>query len=174
MINDKERKTAVHLRAMEPEDLELLYQIENNPSLWKVGVTNVPYSRYQLRDYLARSTGDIYTDRQVRMVVENGEGVAIGLIDMMNYEPQHHRAEVGIVIREPFRHQGFGTEALEQLKQYARDIVHLHQLFAYVDMENEESLRLFQKAGFERSAILNDWLFDGHDYHPVCFMQLFF
>ena len=78
---------------MEPEDLELLYQIENNPALWKVGVTNVPYSRYLLRDYLARATGDIFTDRQVRLVVENEEGTAIGLIDMMNYEPQHHRAD---------------------------------------------------------------------------------
>ena len=47
-------KNKILLRAMEPEDLELLYQIENNPALWKVGVTNVPYSRYQLRDYLAR------------------------------------------------------------------------------------------------------------------------
>ena len=165
---------SVHLRAMEPEDLELLYQIENNPALWKVGVTNVPYSRYQLRDYLARATGDIFTDRQVRLVVENEEGTAVGLIDMMNYEPQHHRAEVGIVIREPYRHQGLGAAALEQLKEYAREIIHIHQLFAYIDTANEESLRLFQKAGFQRTAILNDWLFDGQDYHPVCLMQLFF
>ena len=174
MINDKERKTALHLRAMEPEDLELLYQIENNPDVWKVGLTNVPYSRYVLRDYIARATGDIYTDRQVRLIIENDEQQSVGIIDLVNFEPQHHRAEVGIVIREPFRHQGLGAEALEQLKQYARDIVHLHQLFAYVDMENEESLQLFLKAGFERSAILKDWLFDGRDYHPVSFLQLFF
>ena len=29
------------LRAIEPEDLDLLYQIENDQSLWKVGATNV-------------------------------------------------------------------------------------------------------------------------------------
>ena len=61
----------VKLRAMEPEDLELLYHIENNRDLWKVGATNVPYSRYVLRDYIARATGDIYTDRQVRQIIEN-------------------------------------------------------------------------------------------------------
>ena len=159
---------------MEPEDLELLYQIENNPALWKVGVTNVPYSRYLLRDYLARATGDIFTDRQVRLVVENEEGTAIGLIDMMNYEPQHHRAEVGIVIREPYRHQGLGAAALEQLKQYAREIIHIHQLFAYVDTANEESLRLFQKAGYRHTATLEQWIYQNKEYTDVFFYQKIF
>ena len=44
------------LRAIEPEDLDLLYQIENNTELWQVGATNVPYSRYTRR-YLCRPTG---------------------------------------------------------------------------------------------------------------------
>ena len=39
------KETAIHLRALEPEDLDMLYQIENNRELWSVGVTNVPYSR---------------------------------------------------------------------------------------------------------------------------------
>ena len=33
----------IRLRAMEPEDLDVLYQIENNQKLWDVGTTNVPY-----------------------------------------------------------------------------------------------------------------------------------
>ena len=55
----------VRLRAMEPEDLESLYQIENDPELWQVGCTNVPYSRYLLRDFITHSTGDIDTEIQV-------------------------------------------------------------------------------------------------------------
>ena len=53
------------LRAVEPEDLDLLYQIENDQSLWLVGATNVPYSRYTLHDYIANSSDDIYADSQV-------------------------------------------------------------------------------------------------------------
>ena len=164
----------VKLRAMEPEDLELLYQIENNRDLWKVGATNVPYSRYVLRDYIARATGDIYTDRQVRQIIENSEGTPVGVIDLMNFDPQHQRAEVGIVIMEPFRRQGLGAAALEQIKQYAAEVIHLHQLFAYIDADNDESLQLFQKADFKQSAVLKDWLFDGRIYHDACVMQLFF
>lgn len=45
----------VRLRAIEPEDLELLYLIENDIQLWNVGASNVPYSRYVLHDYIANT-----------------------------------------------------------------------------------------------------------------------
>ena len=62
------------LRAIEPEDLDLLYRIENDTALWAVGTSNVPYSRYLLHDYVAHATADIYTDRQARLMVDNAEG----------------------------------------------------------------------------------------------------
>ena len=169
-----EKVPEVFLRAMEPEDLDLLYEIENDQSLWKVGVTNVPYSRYTLRDYIAHTTGDIYADRQMRLIIEDSEHQTVGILDLINFEPQHQRAEVGIVILESFRHQGLATAALEYMKRYAREVVHLHQLYAYIQPENEESLRLFQRVGFENGAILKDWLYDSRGYHTVCFMQFFF
>jgi len=42
----------VRLRSLEPEDLELLYLWENDPSIWKVSNTLVPFSRFILRQYL--------------------------------------------------------------------------------------------------------------------------
>ena len=82
----------MRLRAIEPEDLDLLYQIENDQSLWKVGTTNVPYSRYTLHDYIASSSDDIYADRQVRMIVENDEGETVGIVDLVQFSPEHLRA----------------------------------------------------------------------------------
>ena len=93
----------MRLRAIEPEDLDLLYQIENDQSLWQVGTTNVPYSRYTLHDYIANSSDDIYADRQVRMMVENDEGETVGIVDLVQFSPQHQRAEVGIVILNAHR-----------------------------------------------------------------------
>ena len=82
--------TKIRLRALEPEDLELLYAIENDVSLWGVGITNVPYSRYTLHDYIANASNDIYVDRQVRLIVENEEGQTVGIVDVVNFDPQHH------------------------------------------------------------------------------------
>ena len=53
----------IRLRAIEPEDLDVIYDIENDLELWTVGYTNAPYSRYILHDYIANATSDIYADR---------------------------------------------------------------------------------------------------------------
>ena len=106
-------KPSIHLRAIEPEDLDLLYRIENDVKLWNVGATNVPYSRYTLHDYVANSSDDIYADRQVRMMVENEQHQVVGIADVVNFDPSNCRAEVGLIILNDFRRQGFGSSTLE-------------------------------------------------------------
>ena len=122
----------VNLRAIEPEDLDVLYQIENDEALWDVGITNVPYSRYTLHDYIAQSAGDIYTDRQVRLMIENEQRQTVGIVDIVNFQPQHLRAEVGIVVQKPWRQRHYATAALEKVTAYVHKVLHLHQLYACV------------------------------------------
>lgn len=163
----------IRLRAIEPEDLDLLYRIENDTRLWNVGTTNVPYSRYTLHDYIATSSDDIYADRQVRLVIENEDGETVGLCDLVRFEPQHQRAETGIVILDSCRRRGYAYAALSELSRYALQILHLHQLYALVDEHNQAALQLFCKAGFRQQAQLKDWLFDGREYKNVVVMQSF-
>ena len=160
------------LRAIEPEDLDLLYRIENDTMLWNVGTSNVPYSRYLLHDYVAHATNDIYTDRQVRMMIDNGEGQTVGIVDLVSFDPANRRAEVGIIILNDYRRQGYASATLQQLRDYALRVLHLHQLYAYIDEHNEASLLLFHKAGFTTAGHIPDWLFDGEQYHDACLMQL--
>ena len=98
------------LRALEPEDLDVLYSIENDIELWNVGYTTVPYSRYLLHDYIANSTCDIYADKQLRLLAEtkNG-GDVVGIVDITDYNPQHNRAELGLVVRRQYRNMGYGS-----------------------------------------------------------------
>ena len=85
----------VTLRAMEPEDLDALYRIENDRQLWNIGSTNVPYSRYALHNYIADAKNDIYIDGQIRMMIENEGGIVVGVIDLVNFDAKHQRAELG-------------------------------------------------------------------------------
>ena len=165
--------SGVHLRAIEPEDLDLLYSIENDTTLWNVGTTNVPYSRYTLHDYIATSSDDIYADRQLRLIVENAQGESVGVADLMHFDPQHLRAETGIVIMQPWRRRGYAAAAIAALCDYALRVVHLHQLYAIVEERNVAALQLFSQAGFEEHARLKDWLFDGRSYHDAVLMQRF-
>lgn len=164
----------VKLRAIEPEDLDLLYRIENDMKLWNVGASNVPYSRYTLHDYIANSSDDIYTDRQVRMMVENMEGQIVGIVDVVNFDPGNCRAEVGLIILDAFRRRGYGSSTLRQIAEYALNVLHLHQLYAFVDVCNEGSLKVFSSMGFESSARIKDWLYDGKGYRDAVMMQLLF
>lgn len=163
----------VNLRAIEPEDLDTLYGIENDETLWNVGATSVPYSRYTLYDYIANSKNDIYTDRQVRLMIEDEHKTVVGIVDVINFDPRNLRAEVGIVLKRQYRNRGLAFAALNKIKDYSLSILHLHQLYAYVDKNNFESVRLFTKCGFTMSCELKDWLFNGKEYHNALFMQLF-
>lgn len=163
----------VFLRAIEPEDLDILYGIENDMSLWNVSVTSVPYSRYTLYDYIANTKSDIYADRQVRMMIENANHEVVGIVDLINFDPKHMRAEIGIVIERKHRNKGLAQSAINKIKEYSLDILHLHQLYAYINVDNKQSLNLFERCGFLPSNELKDWLFDGKKYHNALLMQLF-
>lgn len=150
--------SSLRLRAIEPDDIELLYTIENDMSLWQHGDTTVPYSRESLRQYLLECTNDIWTDRQVRLVMEtthNGE--AVGLADLFNFDPKHQRAEIGLVVLPQHQGKGYSALALDELIRLARQW-HLHQLTATIGVNNAYATKLFIKSDFKPSAHLLDWL----------------
>lgn len=161
----------VMLRAMEPEDLDFLYAVENDREVWGVSNTSVPYSRYVLHDYIANATNDIYADGQVRMIVENETHELVGMVDVFDFNAQHRRAEVSVVVRKEFRRRGYGAAIVDEIVGYAQRVLHLHQLYAVVSEENKASMALFLKQKFFRCNSLKDWLFDGEQYTDAAVLQ---
>ncbi len=153
----------LELRALEPEDLELVLQLENDTELWRWGNSNVPYSRYTIRQYIEQNVNDIYADGQLRLVV-SVNGQAAGLVDLINFDARNQRAEVGIVLLPSYRNKGYGLAALRLLDEYVRDFLHLRQLYAFVSVENESATALFLAAGYKKASRLCDWLAKGDAY----------
>lgn len=172
-MNDKSylKQNGLVLRAPEPEDLACMYLFENNPSLWDVGNTAGPYSRFYLKQYIEQNNNDLYTDRQLRLMMELNHEV-VGIIDICNFDPFHNRAEVGIVVAEEHRQKGIGKLALQLLTTYCFEYWGIHQLYAYMDVDNMASIQLFAGCGFKQSACLKDWIRIGMRYHDVYLMQL--
>lgn len=162
----------IELRSPEPEDLELLYRMENDTKLWSVGCNTLPYSRHTLRAYLEQSTQNLYAESQARFIITLNNGENAGMIDLVNFDPHNSRAEVCIGILDEYRQQGVATEALLLLKSYALDFLHLHQLYAYIPSDNAASRQLFKKAGFETTALLKEWISDNAQYKDVYIMQI--
>ena len=166
LSNDK-----IVLRAPEPEDLELMFAMENDTTLWSVGDTLLPYSRYTLRTYLEQSRQDLFTERQARFVIELCGGKPVGMIDLASYDPLNSRAEVCIGLLGEYRGQGIASDALALLCDYSFKRLHIHQFYAYIATENTESRRLFAKNGFTEAMILKDWLRCETGYCDVVLVQ---
>ena len=85
----------INLRALEPEDLELLFNIENNKEFWEISTTITPYSKFILRQYLENSHRDIYDVKQLRLVIcKAADNEPVGLIDLFDFDPRHKRAAI--------------------------------------------------------------------------------
>ena len=162
-MNADNKNISIRLRALEPDDIDLLYKWENDETIWKVSNTIAPFSRHILRKYIENSHLDIFETKQLRLMIDNidekGKSKTIGAIDLFEFDPLNNRAGIGILIGEKGdRRKGFASEALDKLIQYAFNILHLHQLFCNIGEENTESLSLFQKKGFKITGTKIDWL----------------
>ncbi|HAH23516.1 MAG TPA: GNAT family N-acetyltransferase [Prolixibacteraceae bacterium] len=149
---------SIRFRALEPEDINLLYFWENNEEIWEVSNTYEPFSKYVLAQYIKESQRDIYETKQVRMIIETLKGKPIGAIDLFDFDPFHFRAGVGILVHDiKDRKLGYATDALQLLCTYATDHLRLHQLYANISVDNLVSVQLFKKNGFELTGTKKDW-----------------
>lgn len=163
----------VRLRALEPEDVDTLYDMENDPQTWSVTDASVPYSHNALRQYVDASQNDLFADRQLRlMIVEQDGGATVGAIDLFGFEPMHARAEVGVAVMARYRSRGYGGEAVRLLCTYAFCHLHMKQLTAHVGTDNAVSLRMFRRLGFRDCGVLRDWWRQDGAYRDVALLQL--
>jgi diamine N-acetyltransferase len=163
----------INLRALEPEDLEFLYQIENNESFWEVSHTQTPFSKYVLKQYLENAHLDIYESKQLRLLIEEkSTKKQLGMIDLFDFNPQHKRAGVGIVIHPDFQKNRFASEALSLLISYSFSHLQLHQLFANITLDNDKSLALFKKQNFVKIGIKKDWILSEGKFKDEVLFQL--
>jgi len=164
----------IFLRALEPEDLEFVYAIENDETIWEVSNTQTPYSRFLIREYLKNAQQDIFEAKQLRLAIcKKGIFQPVGLIDLFEFDPRNNRAGIGILIKDSdYRNSGIGTETLDLLIRYAFKNLNLHQLFANIDSENEASLKLFTNFGFQQIGIKKEWNFVNGKYKDELLFQL--
>ena len=163
----------IHLRALEPEDIDFLYTIENNESFWEVSSTQTPFSRFILEQYIVNSHQDIFEAKQLRLIiVDNITNISVGMIDLFEFNPLHKRAGIGILIIESEQHKGFASEAIELLINYCFNQLNLHQLFANITADNIKSLELFKKLNFKKIGLKKEWIFSKGNFKDEILFQL--
>ncbi|MBL0329367.1 MAG: GNAT family N-acetyltransferase [Bacteroidetes bacterium] len=162
----------VSLRAIEPSDIDVLYQWENDTETWNVSNTQTPYLCFVLEQYIASAHQDIYSVKQLRLMICNEEERAVGSIDLFDFDPNHLRAGIGILVADKSdRKKGYAFDALNVLVDYCFSILNLHQLYCNITIDNEASILLFQKQGFQVTGIKKQWVRDGDVYKDELLLQ---
>lgn len=167
------RNEIVNLRALEPTDVDLLFDWENNTELWYTGTTLKPFSRNILKQFIENEQFDIYQSKQLRLMIDALDiNKTVGIIDLFDFDPFHRRAGIGIMIHNAYRNKGYALNATKLLIDYCFDFLSINQLFCDISKSNIASLNLFQKTGFKITGNKKEWIFTGKDFEDVYFLQL--
>lgn len=150
----------IRLRALEPEDIDILYKWENDTRIWKISNTIAPFSKYILRKFIEDQKYDIYETKQLRMIIESrSDKRAVGAIDLFDIDPTNRRAGIGILVYEDRdQGQGYASAALAEMIKYAFQILGLNQLYCNVLSNNLRSLNLFKSKGFTVVGLKMEWV----------------
>ena len=158
------------LRALEPDDLELVYDVENDKTLWVYSNTTSPFSKHTLKKFIENSHLDIIEHKQLRMVIADDKK-SYGFIDLYDYDFVNRRVGVGIIIFEKYRSKGIGLSSLQLIEKYLLDHVPIHQLYANILSRNKESISLFEKSGFVNVGLKRDWIFYNNKFNDELLFQ---
>jgi len=162
----------VFLRAVELDDTALIMQWENDSSEWQHSGTTIPFSRYQVEQYVLSASADFWASRQLRLMIVNQEGQTVGAVDLFDADPVNRRAGLGITIAREYRRQGFGRAGLLMMTETAFSRIGLHQIWCNIASDNRPSIILFESEGWHRCGLLPQWQFFNGCYHDVYFYQL--
>lgn len=163
----------VQIRAMEPSDVDLIFQWENDPQQWKDGSGNCkPLSKNDIQRFVDNSTLDIYQERQMRLMISDTGRVAVGCIDLFDFDPFSLHASIGVLVDEKYRQQGYASFAVRWIVKYSFEVLGLKSLCATMLSTNTVSKHLFEKCGFEYVGTRRQWYRIGDTMYDELIYQL--
>jgi len=163
----------IYLRAIEPEDTDLIYRWENNTDNWLISNTLSPFSRNFILEYIKNHVHDIYTEKQLRlMICLNETQEAIGTVDLFDFDAYNKRVGLGILIAETeHRGKSYAKECLQVIEKYCFEVLQLKQIYCNILENNEISLNLFRSMKYKKAGTKKAWIFHKGEWLDEYFFQ---
>jgi len=107
-------------------------------------------------------------------IIKAADNRAIGYTSIKGISESDGRAEIGIAIMAAeYRGQGYGTETMHCVADYAFNKLGLTRLYLTVFPSNQRAIRAYEKVGFQKTMILKDsWLLPSGEYADMWLMEL--
>lgn len=159
----------IKLRPLEREDLAFVHQLDNNASIMRYWFEE-PYEAFvELNDLYSKH---IHDQSERRFIVES-DGTKVGLVELVEINHIHRRAEFQIIIAPNHQGQGFASRAAQLAMDYAFSVLNLYKLYLIVDKENKKAVHIYQKLGFHIEGDLIDEFFVNGEYRSAYRMCIF-
>jgi diamine N-acetyltransferase len=138
--------------------------------MWADSDTHNPLSRHDLHQYIENTTGDVYRDGQLRLIIEDSQlstlntqhsTQILGCIDLFDFDARNRKAAIGMYIAPEARGKGVGKLAVQLLEKYAFGFLHLRMLYAIISVHNTSCSHIYEQLGFSASSPLLNWTLEG-------------
>ncbi|HDU3247253.1 TPA: spermidine N1-acetyltransferase [Listeria monocytogenes] len=157
------------LRPLEREDLKFVHRLNNDAKIMSYWFEE-PYEAFvELQELYDKH---IHDQSERRFILEL-DGQMVGLVELMEIDYIHRRAEFQIIIDHKFQGHGYAVSATKLAMKYAFHVLNLHKLYLVVDKVNEKAIHVYEKVGFIREGELIDEFFVDGTYHDAIRMCIF-
>ncbi|OOC60604.1 GNAT family N-acetyltransferase [Paenibacillus ihbetae] len=130
------------------------------------------YTMEETRDFMQHVIlGSASSKSYLLLLKESGK--PIGIMSLIHIDLKNRNAECVLDIGDKdCWGQGYGSEAMRLLLDYAFLEMNLHRLGLRVFSFNQRAIRLYEKVGFTREGSARQSLFRGGSWHDVIYMGI--
>lgn len=160
---------AVRLRPLEREDLNFVHQLDNNASVMRYWFEE-PYEAFvELCDLYDKH---IHDQSERRFIIAQ-DSTRVGLVELVEINHIHRRAEFQIIIDPVFQGRGYASVAAKLAMDYGFSVLNLYKLYLIVDKENKKAIHIYSKLGFKVECELIHEFFINGEYRNTIRMCIF-
>ncbi|HMJ36909.1 MAG TPA: GNAT family protein [Baekduia sp.] len=145
----------IRLRSPRPADVPAITAACQDPLIQRFTFVPPNYTEAHARDWvgsepLARERGEALS----LVIAPAGGDEVLGTVGLLRPDWLHRTAEIGYWVAPSARGRGAATRAVALLAPWALRTLRLQRLSADVDVDNDASQRVAQRAGFVREGVL--------------------
>ena len=151
------------------QDLRFVHQLDNNASVMRYWFEE-PYEAFvELSDLYDKHIHD----QSERRFVISFNGNNAGLVELVEINHIHRRAEFQIIISPEYQGKGLATRAAKLAMDYGFTVLNLYKLYLIVDKENAKAIHIYRKLGFIQEGELIHEFFVNGEYRNTIRMCIF-
>lgn len=164
-----QQNDTIILRPLEREDLGFVHKLNNNANVMRYWFEEPYETLIELTMLYDQHIHD-QTERRF-VVVYNGESA--GLVELVEINHIHRRAEFQIIIVPEHQGKGLATRAAQMAMDYGFGVLNLYKIYLVVDSENKNAIQVYKKIGFAVEGELIREFFVNGQYRNAIRMCLF-